>query len=169
MKTQNKHKRQNNKTLKHYIFKWSTHICHIIADGMSQQQTVTMSYWHDMSQQALVRCYNPTTYNASYHGMLQQQTLAMSQHMMSHAMKQHALCHVLWHNSIQCHSIIFWNKIQYVAACYVSVNSMSQRQALCHDMVCHINRHHIITWYATIMPVITTYVATTISMSLQHM
>jgi hypothetical protein len=34
---------------------------------------------------------------------------------------------------------------------------MSQRQALCHDMVCHINRYHIITQYAT-----------TISMSLQH-
>jgi hypothetical protein len=43
MKTQNKHKPQNNKTLKHYIFKWSTNICHIIADGMSKQQTVTMS------------------------------------------------------------------------------------------------------------------------------
>ena len=43
MKTQNKHKRQNNKTLKHYIFICSTHICHIIAEGVSQQQTVTMS------------------------------------------------------------------------------------------------------------------------------
>jgi hypothetical protein len=77
--------------------------------------------------------------------------------MMSNAMTQHALCHVLWHNSIHCHSILFWNKIQYVAACYSSINSMSQRQALCHDMVCHINRYHIITQYAT-----------TISMSLQH-
>ena len=87
----------------------------------------------------------------------------MSQHMMSHAMTQHALCHVLWHNSIQCHSIIFWNKMQYVVACYASVNSMSwhsmsKRQALCHDMVCHINRYHIIPQYAT-----------TISMLLQHM
>ena len=42
-----------------------------------------------------VRCYNSTTYNASYHGMLQQQKLDMSQHMMSHAMTQHELLHVM--------------------------------------------------------------------------
>jgi hypothetical protein len=78
--------------------------------------------WHDMicHNKHYVRCYNSTTYNALYHGLLQQQKLAMS-----HAMTQHALCHVLWHNSIQCHSILFWNKMQYVAACYSSINSMS--------------------------------------------
>ena len=89
---------------------------------MLQQQTVTMSY-DDMSQQAL--CQMLKLNNASYHGILQQQKLALSQHMMSHAMTQHALCHVLWHNSIHCHSILFWNKMQYVAACYSSINSMS--------------------------------------------
>ena len=107
-----------------------------------------------------VRCYNSTTYNASYHGMLQQQKLAMSQHMMSHAMTHHALCHVLWHNSIQCHSIIFWNKMQYVVACYASVNSMSQhsmsyqqasykksmqQQSVCHYNICSNDKQYVIT------------------------
>ena len=65
--------------------------------------------------------------------------------------------------------------MQYVVACYTSANSMSwhsmsKRQALCHDMVCHINRYHIITQYATTISiyVITTYVTMTSSMSLQH-
>ena len=87
-------------------------------------------------------------YNIAWHGMSQQQTFAMS-----HAMKQQALCHVLWynrHNNIQFHNMIFCNKMQYVVTCYASVNSMPwQRKALFHDMVCHINRHHILTRYET--------------------
>ena len=136
MKTQITKKQQNNKTLKHYIFKWSKNMSHH-----------TWRYFPTTDSNYVIMAWYVTTSTMS--------DVITQQHTMHYTMvccnNRNLLCHSIW-----CH--MPWHSMHYVTTAYNVIAyyfgtrcSMSQHAMLpkvvCHSIVCHNDRYCVMIWY----------------------